>query len=57
MILTVVADDVQVLAGAGGGYLLQEAQELLVAVARIAGVGDLAGGGVQGGEQVTPCRT
>src|SRR5258706_10151081 len=47
----VVADDVQFLAGVGGGGLFEEAQELLVAVPGVAGVGDLAGGGVERGEQ------
>ena len=37
----VITDDVQVLAGIGGGDLLQEAQELAVAVARVTGVDDL----------------
>lgn len=41
----------QFLAGVSGGDLLEELQELLVAVAGIADVGDLAGGGVQRGEQ------
>jgi hypothetical protein len=37
---------------AGGGGLLQEAEELLVPVPRIAGVrGDLAGRDLEGGEQ------
>ena len=35
----------------GLGDLLEEAQELLVAVPRVAGVGDLAGGDLQRGEQ------
>jgi hypothetical protein len=53
----VVADDVQVLAGVGGGDHLEELDELVVPVPGVAGVGDLAGGGVQGGNgQVTPCR-
>ena len=47
----VVADHVQLDAGVGGGDLLEELQELLVAVPGVAGVGDLAGGDVQGGEQ------
>ncbi len=47
----VVAHDMQVLAGVGGGDLVQEAQELAMAVAGVAGVGDGAGGGLQGGEQ------
>ena len=47
----VVADDMQVLAGIGSGDLLEEAQEFLVAVAGIARIGDLAGGGVQRGGQ------
>ena len=48
----VVEHDVQVRPGMGGGDLLQEPQELLVAVPRVAGVrGDLAGGHLQGGEQ------
>ncbi len=34
-----------------GSDFLEEAQELLVAVPRVAGIGDLAGGDVQGGEQ------
>ena len=47
----VVADDVQFGTRVGGGGLFQEAQELLVPVLRVAGVGDLAGGGVERGEQ------
>ncbi len=50
----VAADDVQVRAGVGGGDFLQELQELqelLVPVPGVAGVGDLAGGDVEGGEQ------
>jgi hypothetical protein len=47
----VVAQDRQLGAGVGGGYLLEELQEFLVAVPGIAGVGHLAGGGVAGGEQ------
>ena len=44
-------------AGVGGG-LLQELEEVAVAVARVAGVDDRAGGHLQGGEQgVVPCRT
>ena len=46
-----VADHVQLGAWVGGGGLLQELQELLVAVPGVTGVGDLAGGGVEGGEQ------
>ena len=42
---------VQLRAGTSGGDLFEELQELLVAVRRIAGVGRLAGGGVEGGEQ------
>ena len=41
----VVADHVQPGARVGGGDLLQEAQELLVPVLRVAGVGDLPGRG------------
>jgi hypothetical protein len=47
----VVADHMQVLAGPGGGDLVEEAQELLVAVARVAGVHHLPGRYLQGGEQ------
>jgi hypothetical protein len=39
----VVADHVQLLAGPGGGHLLQEAQELLMAVPGVAGVHHPAG--------------
>jgi hypothetical protein len=35
----------------GGGDLLQEPQELLVPVPRVARVGDLSGGDLEGGEQ------
>ena len=35
----------------GTGDLLQEPEELAVAVTRVTGVGDPAGGGLQGGEQ------
>jgi hypothetical protein len=47
----VVAHHPQLAAGAGGGDLLQEAQELAVPVPGVAGVGDRAGGHIQGGEQ------
>ena len=47
----VVQHHVQGDAWVGGGDLLQELQEFLVAVAGLAGVGDLAGSCVQGGEQ------
>ena len=48
----VIAHDVQVNGRVGSGDLLQEPQELLVAVPRVAGVrGDLPGGHLQGGEQ------
>ena len=47
----VVAHHPQLAAGAGGGHLLQEPQELAVAVPRVAGIGDRAGGYLQGGEQ------
>ena len=47
----VVHDQVQLALGVGAGDLLEEAQELLVAVARVAGVDDLAGRDLQGGEQ------
>jgi HEAT repeat protein len=47
----VVTHDVQVLAGAGGGDLVEEFEEFLVAVAGVAGIGYLAGGGVERGEQ------
>jgi hypothetical protein len=49
----VVVDDVQAHRRVGGGDLLEEPQDLLVPVAGVAGVGDLAGGGVQGGEQAS----
>jgi hypothetical protein len=45
------ADDVQFGAKVGGGDPFKEAQELLVAVAWVAGVGHLAGGHFQSGEQ------
>src|SRR6476659_9049094 len=47
----VVADDVQPPPRVGLGDLLEETQELLVAVPGLAGVDDLAGGHLQGGEQ------
>ena len=47
----VVADDVKSLARVGLGDLLEEAQELLVAVPGVAGVGHLAGRHLQRGEQ------
>jgi len=47
----VVAHEVQLALGVGLGYLLEEAQELLVAVPGEAGVDDLVGGDVQRGEQ------
>ena len=47
----VVHHDVQLAARVGLGDLLEEAQELVVAVPRVAGVGDLAGRDLQGGEQ------
>ena len=47
----VVADHAQFGAGVGGGDLLEEAQELLVAVPGVAGVGDRPGGDLQGCEQ------
>jgi len=47
----VVDDDVQLLAGVGPGDLLEELQEFVVAVPGVAGVGDLPGGDLQGGEQ------
>src|ERR1022692_987611 len=48
----VIQDDVQAGAGVGGGDLLEEPQELLVAVPGVTGVGgDLPGGDLQGGEQ------
>src|SRR3954447_5853027 len=47
----VVDHDVQLAAGIGGGDLLEEGQELLVAVPVGAGLGDLAGGHLEGGEQ------
>jgi len=47
----VVAHDVQWHARVGAGDLAQKFSELLVAVAGVAGVGDLAGGDLQGGEQ------
>jgi hypothetical protein len=43
----VVAHDVQLAARVGGGDLLDEAQELLVAMPREAGFNDLAGGPVE----------
>jgi len=46
----VVADHVQFGGGVGGGGLLEELEEFLVAVVGVASVGHLAGGGVQGGE-------
>ena len=56
----VVADDVQPSPRVGLGDLLEEAQELLVAVPGQAGVDDLAGGylerGEQGGGVVVPLR-
>jgi len=42
---------VQLAGGVGAGDLLEEPEELLVAVPRPAGRGDLAGGDLQGGEQ------
>src|SRR6187200_2926057 len=47
----VVADDVQSPPRVGLGYLLEEAQELLVTVPRQAAVDDLAGGDLERGEQ------
>ena len=47
----VIAHDVQRSAGIGPGDLAQEPQEFLVPVPGVAGVGDLAGGHLQGGEQ------
>ncbi len=47
----VVADDVQRHARVGLGDLLEEFEELLVAVVGVAGVGDFAGGDLQRGEQ------
>jgi hypothetical protein len=47
----VVNDDVQLGAGMGGSDLLQEPQELLVLVPRVARVGDPAGGHLEGSEQ------
>jgi hypothetical protein len=51
----VVTHHVQLGVRVGGGDLFVELEELLVAVAvagaGVAGIGDLAGGGVQGGEQ------
>jgi hypothetical protein len=47
----VVAHEVQLRLGAGLGDLFEEAQELLVAMPGVAGVGDLAGGDLQRGEQ------
>jgi hypothetical protein len=47
----VVQHHVQLPARVGRGDLLQERQELGVAVPGVAGVGHLAGGDLQGGEQ------
>jgi hypothetical protein len=47
----VVAHDVQLDSGVGGGDLLQEPYELLVPMLGVAGVSDLAGGDLQRGEQ------
>ena len=48
----VVAHDVQLDGRMGGGDLLEEREEFLVAVPRVAGIGgDLPGGHLQGGEQ------
>ncbi len=47
----VVAHDVQLAARVGLGDLLEELEELAVAVVLVAGVGDLAGGDLQRGEQ------
>jgi IS5 family transposase len=47
----VVADDVQNLPGVGDGDFFEEFQESLVPVLGVAGVGDLPGGDVEGGEQ------
>jgi hypothetical protein len=40
----IIQHDVQLATRIGLGDLLKEPQELLVAMARVAGVGDLAGG-------------
>lgn len=48
----VVDDDVQLTVGVGGGDGLHEGQELAAASFREAAGGDLAGSGVQGGEEV-----
>jgi hypothetical protein len=47
----VVANHPQFAARAGGGGLRQEPQEPVMPVPGVAGVGDLAGGHLQGGEQ------
>ena len=48
----VIADDAQPHAGMGLGDQLEEGQELVIGVTRVAGVGgDLAGGDLQRGEQ------
>ena len=47
----VVADHVQLSARVGAGDLLEEGQELLVAVAGRALVGEVSGGDLQGGNQ------
>jgi hypothetical protein len=47
----VIDHDVQLRARVGLGDLLEELEELGVAVPRVAGVGHLAGGDLQGGEQ------
>ena len=48
----VVADHMQFAAGIRGGDLLQEPQEFLVPVPWVAGVGDIAGSGLQRGGAV-----
>jgi hypothetical protein len=47
----VVHDEVQLASGVGTGDLLQEGEELLVAVPVITGLGDRAGGHLEGGEE------
>ena len=47
----VVGHDVQLDPGVGLGDLLEEGQELGVGVPLVAGIGDLAGGDLQGREQ------
>ena len=47
----VAADHMQLGARAGAGELFEEDQELAPAVTGLAGIGDLAGGYLQGSEQ------